>query len=275
MFKSSLSNPWVFWIIISALTIFILLFNTNNLTKPIKINDSKIIEEQSLSKNNNTKDKYIIDLDKIESAKNEKDFIVKKDIEELSFSKKIESIASSENLFTILYGAIVSFLFVYREKQNREKINKLEKVEDELSIQLAKKNTKVYKDISKELELYANLIKNDLNLEMIDLNQRIENEPKYIVISSKNIIEQLVTKMYKKYLNSENENLNIMLISLHKNRTLNHNMHNYAQIIKAFGNKANHTSKIFDSREATLCISNLIEFLKELDNKNLLKEIDV
>lgn len=265
MFKINLSNPFIFWLIVVVLTIFALLFNTFS---TVKITQEATIQEQSLSKKQND---YIIDLDKIESAKKSDDFIYR-DIEELSFSKRVEAIASWENFYTLSYGFVVSILFIYREKQNRNKIYQLEKVEDELNIQLAKQSTTVYKDIVNELEKYDELIKHDINLNA--LNERIEKEPKYVVIASKNIIEQIVTKMYKKYLNLENTNLNIMLTELYKSRKLGHDTNNYAHIIKAFGNKANHTSKVFDSREAMLTISNLIEFLKELDKKGILGELN-
>lgn len=266
MFKINLSNPFIFWLIVVALTIFILLFNT---LSTVKTAQDSAMQEQALSKKQND---YIIDLDKIESAKKSDDFI-HRNIEELSFSKRVEAIASWENFYTLSYGFVVSILFIYREKQNRSKIYQLEKVEDELNIQLAKQSTTIYKDIVKELEKYKELIKHDINLDA--LNERIEKEPKYVVIASKNIIEQIVTKMYKKYLNLDNANLNIMLTDLYRSRKLGHDTNNYAHIIKAFGNKANHTDKIFDSREAILTISNLIEFLKELDSKGILGELDV
>lgn len=266
MFKINLSNSFMFWLIIVVLTVLILLFNTFSTAK---ITPEVTMQEQSLSKKQND---YIIDLDKIESAKKTDDFIYKKDMDELSFSKRVEAIASWENFYTLSYGFMVSILFIYREKQNRNKIYQLEKVEDELNIQLAKQSTTVYKDIVNELEKYDELIKHDINLNA--LNERIEKEPKYVVIASKNIIEQIVTKMYKKYLNLENTNLNIMLTELYKSRKLGHDTNNYAHIIKAFGNKANHTSKVFDSREAMLTISNLIEFLKELDKKGILGELN-
>lgn len=269
--KLNLSNPYLFWIVIAILTLSIILYNTKNTFNTVT-KQTQSIQEQSLSKDKSKDDKYIIDLDKIEDAKTYNDLVVK-DFEELSFSKKVESVASSENIFTLMYGLLISILFIFREKQNRDKIYKLEKVEDELSIQLAKQKTTIYNDISKELENYQELIKHDINLEL--LNERIEKEPKYIVIASKNILEQLITKMYKKYFNLENTNLNLMLGDLYKKRKLNHDTNNYAHIIKAFGNKANHTSKIFDSREAALTISNLIEFLKAMDKKGILGEIDL
>lgn len=268
--KLNLSNPAIFWSLIVILSIAIVVSNKNLLTTEVK--QHQIIQEQSLAKNNSKDEKYVIDLDKIESAKSKDDFVVE-NFDELSFSKKVESIASSQNIFTVAYGFLVSILFFFREKQNREKIYKLEKVEDELTIQKAKQQTTIYKDIKIELVKYKELIKYDINLEL--LNERIEQEPKYIVIASKNVLEQIVTKLYKTYLNKENTNLNMMLLELYKSRKLNHDTNNYAHIIKAFGNKANHTSKIFDSREATLSISNLIEFLKVLDKKGVLKDIDV
>lgn len=269
--KINLSNPYIFWIVILMLTLGIILYNTQNRFNT-EIEQKNAIQEQSLSKDKSKEDKYIIDLDNIESAKTYNDLKIK-DVEELSFSKKVKSVVSGENIFTIIYGFLISILFIFREKQNRDKIYKLEKVEDELSIQLAKQKTTIYKDISKELENYKDLIRHDINLEL--LNERIEKEPKYIIIASKNILEQIITKMYKKYHNQENTNLNVMLGILYKNRKLNHDTNNYAHIIKAFGNKANHTSKIFDSREATLSISNLIEFLKAIEKKGILEEIDV
>lgn len=207
--KINLSNPFVFWFLILILTFSVVFYNTNTFTKTIE--QEKRIVEQSLTKNK--KDAQVIDLDKIESAKTYDDLVSKK--EELSFSKNIDQVVSSENIFTIIYGFLVSILFVYREKQNRDKISKLEKVEDELKIQFAKQKTTIYEDISKELEKYKEIIKHDINLEAI--NERIEKEPKYIVIASKNILEQIITKMYQKYLNKENENLNVMLTELYKN----------------------------------------------------------
>lgn len=265
MFKISLSNPFIFWLLVVTLTISMILFNAFSNAKAAQ---ESAIQEQSISKKQND---YIIDLDKIESAKKSDDFIYR-DIEELSFSKRVEAIASWENFYTLSYGFVVSILFIYREKQNRSKIYQLEKVEDELNIQLAKQSTTVYKDIVTELEKYNEFIKHDINLNA--LNERIEMEPKYVVIAAKNILEQIVTKMYKKHFNLENTNLNVMLTELYRSRKLTHDTNNYAHIIKAFGNRANHTGKIFDSREAILTISNLIEFLKELDKKGFLGELN-
>lgn len=269
--KINLTNPFIFWTIVILTTIGIFIYNFNNNVYTNNIKQQNVIEEQSLSTDTLHKDtNYIVDLDKIDSAKTEQDLLTN-NVDELSLTSKIEN-SATDNLFTLVYATFMSILFVFREKQNHSKIVRLEKVEDDLNIQLAKQNTTVYKDISNELKKFEDIVKYDLNISLLD--ERIEHEPKYIVIASKNILEQIITKMYKKYLNLENANLNIMLGDLYKKRTLNHNLNNYAHIIKAFGNKANHTSKIFDSREATLAISNLIEFLKELENKNILRELN-
>lgn len=268
-YNINLSNPILFWIVVITVTVAFLVMNTRFEFSQINESNKKhtVIEQQSLSQNDT---QYTIDLDKIESAKQYEDLVVK-DFEELSFSKQVESVVS-ENIFTLIYSILISILFIFREKQNRDKIYKFEKLEDELNMQVANQKTAIYADITKELGQFSEIIKHDINLEV--LNERIQSEPKYVVIAAKNILEQIITKMHQKYQNLDNANLNIMLMNLYKSRKLGHEANNYAHIIKAFGNKANHTNKIFDSREASLVLSNLIEFLKYLNNQKILLDLD-
>ena len=269
-----LTNPYIFWVIVTTSTLLIFLYNTStNLTHygdKIKTytDHSLRLENEKSNPNNNINMK--IDLDKIENAKNEENFIVN-DIHNLSLDTFDKEVAV-DNALTLVYAAFISILFVIRERQNQLKIINLEKLEDERNIKRAKEAPIVIQNISSELSEFQELIKNDLNSSAI--NERIENEPKYIVIASKNILEQVITKMYKKYLNQDNTNLNIMIVDLFKKGFLNHQSNNFAHIIKSFGNKANHTNKIFDSREAVLAVSNLIEFLKELNRLKILTDLN-
>ena len=67
-----------------------------------------------------------------------------------------------------------------------------------------------------------------------------------------------------------------MIIYLYKKRVLNHNIHNYAHIIKAFGNKVAHPNiripEQFDSKDATLVLGSLLQLLKEFQSNNLLDD---
>lgn len=274
LMKVRLTNPYLFWAIIITSTFLVLLYNSStNLahqSDKIKtyVDHSLGLENGKANPNNDIN--MMIDLDKIENAKSEENFIVN-NIDNLSLDKFDKEIAF-DNVFTLVYTAFISLLFVIRERHNQLKLINLEKLEDERNIKRAKEASIVIQNISNELSEFEELIKNDLNGSAI--NDRIENEPKYVVIASKNILEQVITKMYKKYLNQDNTNLNIMIVDLFKKGFLNHQSNNFAHIIKSFGNKANHTNKIFDSREAALAVSNLIEFLKELNRLKILKELN-
>jgi hypothetical protein len=239
---------------------------------PIKTEEVQKSKYQSQSfSQDNQEQNYIVDLDNIDNIKNMDDLEKNTNTIDRSFIANIQRVTSSNTILMFIYTAILSFLFIYREKQNRAKILLLEERDDELKIAIAKKNETIYKDITQELKPYEELIKNDIRIDQLDT--RINEEPKYIIIASKNIVEQIITRLYKKYFNEENTNLNIMMMSLYKKRVLGHDLNNYAHIIKAFGNKANHTGKIFDSQEAMLVIGNLLQFLKELDNKKLLEKV--
>lgn len=273
MFKINLSNPIIFWIFIICLTIVTVLINSDFNTDVKNQNQNQknnTIQEQSFSKNKKN-DAYIIDLDNIENIHTVDE--LEKNIVNQSLGNRLQKVVSLDNISTILYSILISILFIFREKQNRDKIFQLEKKDDDKNIKLAKLQKTIYKDLSSSLKPFEQMIKHDIKLDILD--ERINEEPKYIIIASKNVLEQIITKLYKNYTNQENTNLNLMMTALYKKRVLNHNMNNYAHIIKAFGNKANHTNKLFDSKEATLVVGSLVEFFGELEKQNLIEQIDV
>lgn len=235
-------------------------------------------QQQAHQKDSNIADRsfkegqeYVIDLEEIDNATNIEN-IDSADITTTSLI--VKNISSPYNLFIIFYTVLLSILFIYREKQNRKTIALLEKRDDELKILEANQNnTTIYTNLSDELRPFTQFINDDINLDTLE--DKIEHEPKYLILASRIILEKLITLHYIKYTEEENT-LNAMIVSLYRKRVLNHNMHNYAQIIKAFGNKVAHPNvkkpEKLNSKDATLVVGSLLQFLKELEINHMLKD---
>lgn len=264
----NLSNKYVFWLLIFILLGLFITFISNSAYEVTVKKQGNIIERSYQNSQ-----EYVIDLEKIDEV-SDLDGNKEKNIGEIALNTAVKSISSTNNLLLIVYTILISLLFLYREKQNRKTISLLEKRDDELKILAAKQNfTTIYSNLSDELKPFEKIIESDINLETLE--EKINNESKYLILASRIILEKLIMTHYAKYYEEE-ATLNIMIVSLYRKRILNHNMHNYAQIIKAFGNKVAHPNiknpEKFNSKDATLVVGSLLQFLKELDANNMLKD---
>lgn len=270
MFK--LSNPYFFWTVVVLLLLSITIVNypPDLDIKKTTVQQQKDIVEQSYNQNkqDNT---YILDLDKIDNATNLDDVIVDENYKDRSFISKVKNVSSSDNILLILYTIVISILFIYREKQNRTRVFVDEKIKDKLRMASAKKDTRIDPDLKSGLSTYSNILSPDILLNTLD--QKIQNEAKYIIIASRVVLEKLILELYSD--NFEDEViLNTMIFKLQKAKLINTSMLNYAHIIKAFGNKAVHPNIqkpiTFSKQEAQLVLSTLLQFLKECDENNIL-----
>jgi len=266
----NLSNKYVFWsliIVLLALFITAISFNSQDKTSSTDTNTA----DRSFQQNQ----EYVIDLEKIDEVADIKDMTSKSNINDTALNTAIKNVSSPYNLLIIVYTVLLSILFIYREKQNRKTIALLEKRDDALKILEANQNnTTIYTNLSDELKPFTQFIQDDINLD--SLEEKINHEPKYLILASRIILERLITAHYIKH-SEEDNNLNGMIISLYRKRVLNHNMHNYAHIIKAFGNNVAHPNvrnpQKFNSKDATLVVGSLLQFLKELETNHMLKDL--
>jgi hypothetical protein len=256
-----LSNRYIFWTLILSLFIGFTYFSMPQVLNQPPTDSS--IDEKSLQ----TTDSYIVDLNDIDKVQN---------IDQLKQEK--EPLAEflhtyGSNIYLIFYTAIISILFIYREKQNRLKNILIEKQEDEIKMLEAKQKMPIQENLLNELKQYEALLKPDL---MIDtLEEKLHSEPKMLIVTSRIILEKLITNIYACF-TSEEATLNDMIVALHRNRKFSHDMNNYAHIIKGFGNTAIHPSKKnpanFNAKDAMLVLGILLQLIKELDKNNLLTD---
>jgi len=259
-----LSNKYFFWIIIIILmlTIIVVNQNINNKTDP-KQND---IVERSYKVSEDT---YVLDLNKIDNARSLND-IKTNDLKDQSFIFRLKTI-SNENLLLFLYTIIISILFIVREKQNKTKEMINQKKQDQLLIKIAKKNTNISIDLESDLSQYSNILSSDIDIKNID--DKIDKEGKYLIIASRVIVEKLLLELYTEHFDEE-ATLNTIIYKLQKAKLINTSILNYAHIIKAFGNKAVHPNiknpVVFTKQEVLLVLTTLSQFLKEIDTNNIL-----
>ena len=181
-------------------------------------------------------------------------------------------------IILFIYTIIISLLFMYREKENRKRILYLDKIEDRLRIEqeIKKKQNYIYESIENSLLKYQDILEPEFSLK--ELNRQVEANRNYVLINSRVVLEKIILHIYKAYF-TEDTTLNNMMKELFKKRIFTPSLNSYAHTIKAFGNKALHPSIeksiSFEVNEAMLVLSSLNEFLKELNEKKLLKNIDV
>jgi hypothetical protein len=267
----NLSNKYVFWSIISILLGLFIAF-ISYIPEQTAVKKLGDITERSYQNDQ----EYVIDLEKIDEVSDLDGINKEKNLEENALQVGIQKLSSPNKLLLIIYTVLLSGLFLYREKQNRNKIALLERRDDELKILKAQQSsTTIYTNLSDELKPFQKIIEADINLDTLE--DKINNESKYLILASRIVLEQLISHLYLKYF-KEDASLNIMIVALYKKRVLNHNMHNYAHIIKAFGNKAAHPNvrkpEIFNSKDATLVLGSLLQLLKELESNHLLEKPD-
>ncbi len=266
--KYILTKPWVFWglIILLFLGMFFMVNRTSasvNVTTP---SSSTNIVEQSFQDK-----KIVIDPDNLTRM----DFDKKSPTEENNNRSSNFFSTNSTMLLLLFYTIIISLLFIYREKQHKNKLVLMEKVEDELQIQLAKKNdhANLYEGIDSEIKKHRTILEPELKIN--GLEERLNSDANYVIISARIVVEKIILKLYSQYFEDE-ATLNGMMAALYRKRILNPSMNNYAHTIKAFGNRAIHpnldTPVVFKSKEAVLVIGSLLQFINELDSNNLLKD---
>jgi len=181
-------------------------------------------------------------------------------------------------IILFIYTIIISLLFIYREKENRKKILYLDKIEDTLRIEQEIKNKQnyIYESIENGLLKYQSILEPEFLLK--ELSRQVKVNRNYVLINSRVVLEKIILHIYKAHF-TEDTTLNNMIKELFKKRIFTPSLNSYAHTIKAFGNKALHPSIeksiSFEVNEAMLVLSSLNEFLKELNKKNLLENIDV
>lgn len=231
-------------------------------THSIKLNVAKQNPLQEQSYESQNKNELVLDLDHLNSADLENN--TKPEFSLL----KIEDPFAISNVALIIYTVLISIFFVVREKQNRLKLVQLEKQDDEIKIELAKKNAKpnLFENIKDELKKFDSILRDDIQYEKIE--EKIENEPKYVILAARIVIEKVLLGLYKSCFTDESS-LNQMIVLLYKQKLINQKANNYSHIIKAFGNRAAHHShnqkNEFTKQEAILVVSTLVELLKELN----------
>jgi len=270
--KFKLTNPYFFWGLISVLLVLTFFLN-QYFTSSLGLIETKItpsIVEQSY-----TEKKIVIDPDNLHYMNFEDGQSVVKD-QESYVANLYEKLIENSTVFLLLfYTIILSALFVYREKQHKNMLVYMEKMEDELQIQIAviDANVDLYEDLGREIEKHRSILEPELKVE--GLKERLSSDAVYVIITARMVTEKIILKLYSKYFDNE-ATLNDMMMALYRKRILNPSMNNYAHTIKAFGNKAIHPNinspVIFETKEALFVISSLLQFIKELDSKNLLKD---
>ncbi len=268
--KFKLTNPFIFWGLISILLLLTFFLN-QYFTSSLSLKETKItpsIVEQSY-----TEKKIVIDPDNLHRMDFDKNGAIE---DKGSFLGDIyKKVSENSTVFLLLfYTIILSALFVYREKQHKNKLIYMEKMEDELKIQIAKIDSSVdlYEDLGREIEKRKSILEPELKIE--GLKERLNSDAVYVIITARMVTEKIILKLYSKYFDNE-ATLNDMMMALYRKRILNPSMNNYAHTIKAFGNKAIHPNInspiVFDTKEAVFVISSLLQFIQELDSKNLLE----
>ncbi len=273
--KFKLTNPYFFWGLISIfffLTFFLSQYFIPSSSSEVKKITPSIVEQSYKEK------KIVIDPDNLYYMDFENNLSTIKD-KGSYFSHIYKKITENSTVFLLLfYTIILSSLFIYREKQHRNKLLYMEKIEDELQIQIAKENDKVgiYEVMGREIEKHKSILEPELKIK--GLEERLDTDAVYVIITARMVIEKIILKLYSKYFNDQ-ATLNDMMMALYRKRILNPSMNNYAHTIKAFGNRAIHpninSSIVFETKEAVLVISSLLQFIQELDSANLLESQDV
>ncbi len=273
--KFKLTNPFIFWGLISILlllTFFLNQYLSSSSSSKITKAQPSIVEQSYKEK------RIVIDPDNLHYMNFEDRQSVIKD-QESYFANLYEKFNENSTVFLLLlYTIILSVLFVYREKQHKNKLVYVEKMEDELQIQLAKESARVdiYESMGREIEKHKSILEPELKIK--GLKERLDTDAVYVIITARMVIEKIILKLYSRYFDDQ-ATLNDMMMALYRKRILNPSMNNYAHTIKAFGNRAIHpnvnSSIVFETKEAVLVISSLLQFIQELDSANLLESQDV
>lgn len=259
-----LANRYVFWGLILCLLLAFIGINLFDFSS-IGAESKKEIVEKSF---NNADQPLIVDLNEIENIRNIDQIDSETNQQAPSHIYKLKN-----NLFLIIYTIAIALLFVYREKQNRINSLLLEKQEDQIKMLEAKQKMPIQENLFEELKHYESILAPDLKLDTLE--EKLHSEPKLLIAISRMVLEKIITAVYSRY-TSEEATLNDMIVALHRNKKFNHEMNNYAHIIKGFGNSALHTNKtnpaVFNAKDAMLVLGILLQFIKELDKHNLIQD---
>ena len=267
----NLTNSVLFWSFILILVIGMVFLNNSILDNKVQMNHAaNTIEKQSYQ--SGKADEDTIDLNTLDYT----------DIEFETQKTAIERFMSSFNfennlslLSLLVYSIILSVLFTYRERSNRHLLINQEAKMDQLKIDIERKKSKLtlYDEIEKGLLKYKDVLAPELNLDNLD--QRINIDSAYIIFSSRVALEKILLKICVK--NSiESGTLSDMIITLYRKRILNLQTNSYAHTIKAFGNRVAHPNiehpVVCDTKDALLVLSTFLTILNEFEANNLLEK---
>lgn len=260
MKKLNLNNPFLFWFII-VIIVFSISYFYNTFNKEAQTaTQNQTFEKHSYQDGSQKLDTY--DFPNIN---------VKLEPENKSFLSNIFS--KDTNLLVIVllvYSIGLSMLFTYRERSriSKEMMNEQIKIEKER----IQSKVNIYENIEDELLKYKDVISPELNIQ--DLDKKIDKEVNYILFSSRVILEKVLLKICKNY-NITEETLSEMINTLYKKRVLDPQTNGYAHTIKAFGNRVAHPNLnnpiSFNTKDVLLVLSTLVTLLNILESKNLLE----
>lgn len=263
MKRVDITKPYIFWGIIVAFVLLVVLVFNQLQEKSTKSLEEQTFQQHSFAGTNEPLGKYDFP-----------DINVDLEPEEQSILSKL--ISNDTNVLVILllaYSVGLSMLFTYRERARslREKQDEKIRIEREQN----QSKVKIYEDIEQELKKYKNLLAPDLSFE--ELDKKIEKDVKYILFASRVVLEKILLDICAKY-NFQEDTLNDMIYVLFKKRVLDPQTNGYAHTIKAFGNYAAHPSKNrqikFSSKDALLVLSTLVTLLNALESKKLIGNVE-
>ncbi len=274
--KFKLTNPYIFWGLISIF--FFLTFFLNQYFIPASALETNKVQP-SIVEQSYTEKKIVVDPDNLDRM----DFEKKSSTAEATKSNLDNRF--SENrllLLLLLYTIILSFLFMYREKQNKKKLAYMKKQEDALRIAViqAEEKGKIYENMWDDMEKFKYLLEPELKI--CSLKDQLEKNidccmADGIIVSTRKVLEKtLLPLQYETFPNFKGETtLNGMIYHLGEKDVLTRTMKKDAKAIQSLGNTAAHADTdatiAFEARDAISSINYLLRFIKELDTANLLK----
>lgn len=266
----NLTNSVLFWSFILILVIGMAFLNNSILDSEVQVNQiQNTIEKQSYQ--SSEADNDIIDLNTLYYTD------IKLETQQTAVEKFVSSFNLKNNLSLLsllVYSIILSALFTYRERSNRHLLIDQEAKMDQLKIDIERKKSKltVYDEIEKGLLQYKDILAPELNLDNLD--QRINTDSAYIIFSSRVALEKILLKICMQH-NIESSTLSDMIMLLYRKRILNVQTNSYAHTIKAFGNRVAHPNiehpVVYDTKDALLVLSTFLTILNEFETKNLLE----
>ena len=277
--RSVLNQPAIFWSIVVFLllgTYFILDHNLAQLsTKPTS--SPTTVELSHKEK------KITINPDNITRMDFEK--------EQLSAEENVNSLwgntygllkSNSTLILLFLYTVIIVALFIYKEKQNRIKLEYLKIKEDELLVAKlrAEERGHIYDSLWDDMEKYRDSLEPELKV--CALRDQLEKNLECcmadgIIVSTRKVLERLLLPLqYQTFPDFDGKTtLNGMIYHLSKKGVLTKTMEKDARAIQSRGNTAAHAdtdaSIAFDAKDAMSSIGYLLHFIKELEAAKMKK----